>query len=147
MAAPHVRRFNARLEPFSAVRGFVECFCSSAGVPHRTCEKLILVIDELSTNSMLHGYRAAAGDRDEWPIWLTLSVSGCDIVALYEDAAPAHNPFDKVVSPDYSGPAEHWRIGGWGVPIISGIAANLRYEYICSHNRIHFTLRFQPPAA
>src|SRR6185436_17311479 len=103
--------FNARLEPFSAVREFIECFCASADAPHRTCEKLILIVDELSENSMRHGYRAATGDSAEWPIWLTLSASGSEIVALYEDAAPSHNPFDNIVPPDYSGPPENWRIG------------------------------------
>ena len=57
-----------------------------------------------------------------------------------QDAAPAHNPFDNIVPPDYSGPAESWRIGGWGVPLIARIAGSLRYEHSGGRNRIHFTL-------
>lgn len=139
------QRFNARLEPFSAVRDFIERFCTSAGAAHQTGEELVLIVDELSENTVRHGYPSAATDATEWPIWLTLSVSGQEIVALYEDAAPAHNPFDNIVPPDYSGPPENWRIGGWGVPLIARIAGSLRYERQSGRNRVHFTLPLDRP--
>jgi anti-sigma regulatory factor (Ser/Thr protein kinase) len=145
MITPQTRQFNARLEPFSAVREFIERFCAGAGVPDRTGEDLILIVDELSENTVRHGYPSTERDAAEWPVWLTLSVSGRDIVALYEDAARAHNPFDNIVAPDYSGPAESWRLGGWGIPIIARIAGNLRYEHSGGRNRIHFTLPIDRP--
>lgn len=140
MVTAQTRQFNARLEPFSAVREFIERFCAGAEAPKRTGEELVLIVDELSENTVRHGYPSIEGKATEWPIWLTLSVSGRDIVALYEDAAPAHNPFDNIEPPDYSGPAESWRIGGWGVPLIARIAGSLRYEHSGGRNRIHFTL-------
>ncbi|MGQ0524354.1 MAG: ATP-binding protein [Betaproteobacteria bacterium] len=132
------RQFNGRIEPFSKLREFIERFCSAAGVAQQRREELILLIDELSENSTRHGY--AATDATEWPLWLTLSVSGGKLAVLYEDAAAPHDPFANFTQPDYSGPPESWRIGGWGVPLISKIAHDLRYERLADRNRVHFTL-------
>ena len=140
MITSQSRQFNARLEAFSVVRAFIEQFCTEAAVTKRSSENLILIIDELSENTVRHGYPAMNGNTADWPVWLTLSVLDRDIVTLYEDAAPAHNPFDKIAPPDYSGPPESWPIGGWGVSIITRIASNLRYEHTGGRNRIHFTL-------
>ena len=142
MVTPQTRHFNARLEPFSAVREFIERICAGAGVPHGTSEDLILIVDELSANTVRHGYPSAEGDAGEWPIWVTLSVSGQEVAVLYEDAAPAHDPFENIAPPDYSGPPESWRIGGWGVPLVVRIAGNPRYERSGGRNRIHLTVPF-----
>jgi serine/threonine-protein kinase RsbW len=140
MFTPQSRQFDARLKPFSALREFIEQFCVGAAVTQRSGEDLILIIDELSANTLRHGYPAQTANTGDWSIWLTLGVCGGQVETLYEDAAPAHNPFDKIVSPDYSGPPENWPIGGWGVPIITRLASNLRYEYCNGRNRIKFTL-------
>ncbi len=140
MVTPQSRQFNLRLEAFSVVREFIEQFCAGAGITQRSRENLILIIDELSENTVRHGYPSMPAQACAWPIWLTLSVCGSKIETLYEDAAPAHNPFEKIASPDYSGPPEGWPIGGWGVPIVTRIAGNLRYEHAGGRNRIHFTL-------
>jgi anti-sigma regulatory factor (Ser/Thr protein kinase) len=145
MVTPQARQFDARVEPFSAVLEFIEDFCAGADVPDRTTENLILIVDELSANTVRHGYPSAREGQTEWPIWLNLSVSEREIVVGYEDAAPAHDSFDRIVPPDYSGPAETWRIGGWGIPLIARFASNLRYEHAGGRNRIHFTLPIDRP--
>jgi anti-sigma regulatory factor (Ser/Thr protein kinase) len=140
MMTAQTRQFNARLEPFSAVREFVERFCAGAGLPKETCEDLILILDELSTNTVQHGYPSMEGCAADWPIWLALSIAGTNVAVCYEDAAPAHNPFEKIVPPDYSGPEENWRIGGWGIPLIARLAGDLRYERAGDRNQTRFTL-------
>ena len=59
MVTPQSRQFNLRLEAFSVVREFIEQFCAGAGIPQRSRENLILIIDELSENTVRHGYPAA----------------------------------------------------------------------------------------
>jgi anti-sigma regulatory factor (Ser/Thr protein kinase) len=145
MVMPQTRRFNLDLEPFAAVRRFIERFCASAHVAPRTSDNLILIVDELSANTMDHGYPSAKHDITERSIWLTLSVADRNIVALYEDAAPAHDPFQTIIPPDYSGLPENWRIGGWGIPLVAKLANNLRYERAGGRNRIRFTLPIDGP--
>lgn len=134
------RQFDMRTTPFSKLRAFMEEFCSAAAVSKQAENNLVLIVDELSANSMEHGYSLLPAPTAAWPVWLTLALTGKGIEALYEDAAWAHNPFQHIDPPDYSGPPETWRIGGWGVPIISRIACNLRYDYRNGRNRVHFAL-------
>ena len=140
MVNPQSRRFDARLELFAAVHAFVERFCGGAGVSPRTSAALTLIVEELFANSVQHGYRAAGQREAEWPVWLTLGVTDDRIEAVYEDAAAAFNPFAKITAPDYSGPAETWRVGGLGVLLVTGHASDLDYERKSGRNRIRFTV-------
>jgi anti-sigma regulatory factor (Ser/Thr protein kinase) len=87
-----------------------------------------------------HGYPELRGNSAEWPIWLTLSLAGDRVRVVYEDAAAAYDPFASVVEPDYSGPPESWRIGGWGIPLVTKFTHDLHYERIEGHNRISFAV-------
>ena len=139
MATPQIRRFDARLELFTAVRGFVDEFCAAARVDPPTGAALTLIVEELFANSVQHGYRAGPSYA-EWPVWLSLAIADGRIDALYEDAAPEYNPFAKIAAPDYSGPAESWRLGGLGVVLVAGHASDIDYERRCGRNRIRFTV-------
>lgn len=135
-----MRQFDARLDAFAELRGFVERCCADAGIDQRTIAVLILIFEELSENTRHHGYQATPDGAPEQPIWLTLTVTGEGIGAVYEDAAPAHNPFANVSAPDYSGPAETWRVGGLGIPLVTRFARDLRYEHTGERNRIRFSV-------
>ncbi len=69
---------------------------------------------------------------------LTRSTEG--IHARYEDAAFEFNPLENIQAPDYSGPAENWRVGGLGLQMVAGIARNLRYERSANRNRLSLML-------
>jgi len=145
METPHNRRFDARNELFLDVRNFIERFCADAGVGHRAGERLTLIIEELFANTVRHGYPGADGSAaTEWPVWLTLKGSGDSIEAVYEDAAPAHDPFAKIAVPDYTGPAETWQVGGLGLVFVTRLGRDVRYERAGGHNRIRFTVAMPP---
>ena len=140
MGTPQSRRFDARRELFAAVQPFIEDFCAAARVDSRASAALTLIVEELFANSVQHGYRASAAAGAEWPIWLALDIQRGRIEAVYEDAAPAYNPFAKIAPPDYSGPADSWRVGGLGVLLVAGHAADLAYERTEGRNSIRFTV-------
>lgn len=144
MDTPQNRRFDARNELFLEVRNFIERFCADAGVGHRAGERLTLIIEELFANSVRHGYAGADAGAGEWPVWLTLRAAGDSIEAVYEDAAPAHDPFAKVVVPDYAGPAENWKVGGLGLVFVTKLGRDVRYERAGGHNRIRFAVAMRP---
>lgn len=140
MATPQLRQFDARPDAFAELRGFVERCCADALIDQGTIAVLILICEELFENTRRHGYQATAGGAPERPIWLTMAVTGEGINAIYEDAAPAYNPFANVSAPDYSGPAETWRAGGLGIPLITRLTRDLRYEHTGERNRIRFSV-------
>jgi anti-sigma regulatory factor (Ser/Thr protein kinase) len=78
---------------------------------------------------------------------LILAAAGDSIEAVYEDAAPAHDPFAKVVVPDYTGPAESWKVGGLGIPIVTKLGHDVRYERTGGRNRIRFAVAIPPSGA
>jgi len=146
MIKPQTRRFEAQPEVFPEVRGFVENFCADARVSDHARSVLILVFEELFVNTEKHGYPSTAGAAAGRPIWLTLAFTQEGIEAVYEDAAPAYNPFAKVTTPDYSAPPEAWRVGGWGIPLIISLTRDLRYQRAGNRNRISFTIPIERPA-
>jgi anti-sigma regulatory factor (Ser/Thr protein kinase) len=147
MPTPHSSRFDARLEPFAAVHAFVEQFCAGVAVDPGTSAALTLIVEELFANSVQHGYRGSEESAPEWPIWLTLGINDDRVEAVYEDAAPAYNPFENIAVPDYSGPVESWRMGGLGVLLVARHASDLDYERRSGRNRIRFTVPMNNPAA
>ena len=137
------RCFDARTEPCSHVREWLEQFCSKSNTSAHNTWQLTLILEELFTNSMKHGYPGAndsTATLNIWPVWIELNACADGIHARYEDAAFEFNPLLNVQSPDYSGPAESWKLGGLGLPMITGIATDMRYERTANRNRLSLTL-------
>jgi two-component system NtrC family sensor kinase len=140
-AVPARENFNVRDCTFAPLRSFVETCCAKAGMPARTVSMLVLVIEELYANSLHHGYPGLDVAVAQWPVWISLTPGADGVDAVYEDEGVAFNPLEKVAAPDYSGPAESWRVGGLGMPMVTELADNLRYERIDGRNRLSFTLK------
>ena len=134
------RCFDARTEPCAGLRAWLENFCTNSNTAKHTTWQLTLVLEELFVNTAKHGYAGCADRAATWPVWIELSGSSAGVHATYEDAGIAFNPLDNIQAPDYSGPPETWRIGGLGLPMISGIARGLKYEYTAGRNRITLTV-------
>lgn len=140
MTTPQPCRFEASLERFQDIRDYVERYCADAGVGSETSGRLILVLEELFANTVEHGYSRVAGVAAEKHVWLTLSAGDGGIEAVYEDAAPAHDPFAKAAVPDYSGPADSWQVGGVGVALVIKLGRKVSYDRAQGRNRIGFTI-------
>jgi anti-sigma regulatory factor (Ser/Thr protein kinase) len=114
------------------VAEFIAAVCAAGGVPRKTCLRLTLLVEELFTNTVVHGH----GRDTEAPIHLTVDV-GVDAIALtYEDTAPAHDPFARVRIPDEAAGVEERPVGGLGVVLIAAMAGRVQYTYIGGRNRI-----------
>jgi serine/threonine-protein kinase RsbW len=128
--------FPARLGELRALREFLERFCALAGVATDDCLRVNLVLEELFTNTVRHGYR---GDSDA-PIWVTLETRPGALYVTYEDAAPPFNPW--VGLPEFVPDAtlRSRRIGGLGVLLTRKLANTRDYAYLYGRNRIrmHF---------
>jgi anti-sigma regulatory factor (Ser/Thr protein kinase) len=147
MSAPQPRCFEARLDQFQALREHVERCCGDAGIGPDTLGRLILVLEELFANTVEHGYAQLGPASAERPVWLALTAGADGIEVVYEDAAPAHDPFAKATTPDYTGPVDSWHVGGVGVALVIKLGRKVSYDRAAGRNRIGFTIPLRRPGA
>ena len=122
MDTPARRRFTAKQAEFDAIREYIESACASVRDDDRM--RVLLLVEELFANSVMHGY---GGDSDQ-PVWLTVAVTddGCRVV--YEDSAPPHNPF-LAPEPDLDDPdIDHRRVGGLGIVFLNELSSERSYQ-------------------
>jgi serine/threonine-protein kinase RsbW len=133
--SPDKRRFNASEADFPAMCEFVEEKCAAMRNDER--QRVLLLVEELFTNSINHGYE---GDTTQ-PVWLTLSLTDTACVICYEDRAPAYNPFEE---PDLAldeTKLEDRRIGGLGIVLLNEFAFERGYERQDDRNVIKLQVR------
>ena len=111
---------------------FIASVCAAGGVPRKTCLRLTLLIEELFTNTVVHGH----GPDTEAPIHLTVDVGAESIAVTYEDTAPRYDPFATVGVPDEAASVEERPVGGLGVVLIAAMAERVDYTYAGGRNRI-----------
>src|SRR5215470_16931697 len=88
------RDFPARMAMLAETATFVEEFCARHGVSRDDALRVTLIVEELFTNTVRHGFR---GDSDSL-IAIGLARRGADIEVHYEDRAPPHDPTEGLLS-------------------------------------------------
>ena len=73
--------YDARLPSFAEVRALAEAFGQTAGAGHEATIRVVLVLEELFTNTVAHGYPPGGEGR----VWVTLALTGNAIEITYED--------------------------------------------------------------
>jgi anti-sigma regulatory factor (Ser/Thr protein kinase) len=133
------RIFPARLAALDDAAAFAHAFCERHAVDPRATMRLVLIIEELFTNTVHHGY---GGDTDQ-PIRVAVSIGQGTVALLYEDAAPRYDPLARLEqAPDVlAAPVEARPVGGLGVLLVGELAESARYAYEDAHNRLWLELR------
>jgi len=128
------RAFAARLGALPATATFIDAFCARNGIGSADALRLTLVVEELFTNSVMHGY----GGECDAPIEVTLAAAAGEIALLYEDAAPAYDPLAEFpAAPDHlHGTVESRPTGGLGVHFVRELVASSRYAREADRNRL-----------
>ena len=123
--APH-RAFLAQMNVLSEALDFVAAACLRLGLRHDTALRAKLVIEELFTNSVLHGYRGGNGT-----IWLSAHSENNRMSITYQDEAPAYNPFDAnaATAQLLHAKTDKRPAGGLGVFLVSNLADTAIYRY------------------
>ena len=88
MTAAEQRIFLARQDQLQQALDFVEGLCEQQGVSLRDSMRVILIVEELFSNTLKHGHR---GDADA-PVRITLQVDAAHLMLCYEDNAPPFDP-------------------------------------------------------
>jgi len=134
MDASEQRIFPARMAMLAETVAFVEGFCDREGVAQRDALRLVLIVEELFTNTVVHGHR---GDADD-PVAVALTLRGDTIGILYEDAAPAHDPVASLTTPPAALGAtlDERPVGGLGMLLVGQLTSLVRYAYENGRNRL-----------
>ena len=115
---------------------FIASVCAAGGAPRKTCLRLTLLIEELFTNTVVHGH----GQDSEAPINLTVDVGIESIALTYEDTAPPHNPFELIRRPDDAMDVDERPVGGLGVLLVATIARDVEYRHAEGKNHIRLVV-------
>jgi serine/threonine-protein kinase RsbW len=132
------REFPARLASLTDVAAFIDDFGSRHGVDPGLALKLTLVLEELVTNTIEHGF----GGESDAPIRIALtSTRPASVSIAYEDSAPAFDPLAHAAHrPAAVGdPFEARSIGGLGIHLIGQLASMARYARDDERNRLWLT--------
>lgn len=140
MANISLARFPARMDSMAEIRRYVEAACTTAGVGREDCLKLLLIVEELFTNTVTHGYRA----ESESPVWIAFEPGEAGFTLRYEDAAPPHNPFGEFRPMDTTVLIAQQPVGGLGLKLIRSLAREAGYAREGERNCIRLTFAVRP---
>ena len=131
-------RFAARLDLLPQLIAHARDVCRAAGLTPATVLRIELVIEELFTNTVLHGY----GHDCDAPVWLHLEIAPGELRLTYADAAP---PFDLLEHDiGIAASAADRPVGGLGVHLVKQLASAISYRR--AEDRNVLTILFRPGA-
>ncbi|HRH89492.1 MAG TPA: ATP-binding protein [Rubrivivax sp.] len=132
------RVFRARHDQVAAALAFVEDFCALRQVGADDASRLMLVVEELFTNVIVHGHR---GDSDA-PVHVELGVAAAQLTLYFEDSAPPFDPLRHLAesAPDLDQPAHERLVGGLGLPLVARMCERFDYAHVDGRNRLRLVL-------
>jgi len=122
----------------SAAAAFTRDFCERHDVGRDDALRLTLIVEELFSNTVRHGY---GRDSDE-SVRIALAVRDRRVAMLYEDRAPPFDPLARMSAPPESlaDPVETRAVGGLGVHLLGQLVDDAHYAYEHGSNRLWLTL-------
>jgi anti-sigma regulatory factor (Ser/Thr protein kinase) len=98
-------------------------FCRDNGLSEEESADIRLVVDEVVSNVIRHGY----ADRGPHEIRVHASIAGPELALEIEDDARAFNPLEAPL-PDVALPVEEKRVGGLGILLTRSVMDRLEYR-------------------
>ena len=132
------REFPARFASLTDAAAFVEAFCDRHGVDPGLALKVTLVLEELLTNTIEHGF----GIESDAPIRVALTATNHRSVSIaFEDTAPPFDPLahDARQTAAVGDAFDTRPIGGLGIHLVGQLASAARYAREGDRNRLWLT--------
>jgi sigma-B regulation protein RsbU (phosphoserine phosphatase) len=127
----HGLTLQAEMDHLPTFRSFAGEVCQLLQLKEQVCDSVKMVVDELCSNIMLHGYQ----DRERGNIQLTMEEDKEHLVITVTDQG---RPFDPKVlgDPSLSENIHERKIGGLGVFLVRELAGQWDYERTNGSNRV-----------
>ena len=131
-------RIAADVNELAAVRHFIREEALRAGAGREVTDDMVQAVDELATNSIVHGYRGARGQIE---VEVEVDVDARAMVVHLRDQAPAFDP-TTLEDPDTTLALERRPLGGMGVYLSKQLTDGLIYRQTSTGNELTLTKRF-----
>jgi serine/threonine-protein kinase RsbW len=118
----------------------VEAWAEKSGLPPKALFRLNLVLEELATNIVSHGYR----DSGNGTVDVSVLDDGEAVTLTLRDRAAEFDPFISAPEADLDEPMHTRRIGGLGVHFVKQVARSYEYRRERDENHIVVTLPREP---
>lgn len=122
----HLLQLAAHLDELVPLRCFVEEKTTDLQIAADKIHDILLSVDELVTNIILHGYRGREGS-----IEIQLELQGDSLIVFLRDQAPLFDP-TQVPPPDITLPLEKRPIGGMGIHLARHLMDEMQYRVTSS---------------
>ena len=138
MSGSEARAFQARSDQLALALAFIEEVCERQGVAPGDTLRLTLVVEELFTNTLMHGHR---GDHTS-QVHIELEVRPAQLALRMADQAPPFDPLQYLARlPALDRPLEERKPGGLGLPLVAQMSETLDYAHVDGFNRLSLVLR------
>ena len=136
MTTGDARTWPARMAHLPKATAFVESFCEAHGLAPADVMRLTLVVEELFTNTVIHGH---GGDCDA-PVRIALSATAGHIELAYDDTAPPFDPVAHLASNAATLDVDDRRVGGLGIALVLRMTERAGYAREDGCNRLMLTI-------
>lgn len=130
------------MDRLRAAADCVGSWCERNGVDAADALRITLVVEELFTNIVQHGYRGSGNGT----VRLALALDGHAVLLVCEDDAPAFDPRPTLMrvpgGPDE--PVETRSVGGLGHLLVGRLAEVVGYARVNGANRLSLRFRRGP---
>lgn len=118
------------MSALNEVLAHVAEICSQSGLSDDQTKKIALVIEELFSNTVIHGYQQARN----CPVWISSDNDRHILHLIYQDEAPSFNPLNCPTDPPPSA------MGGWGMRLIAHFS-NATYQHANGRNTLTLAVK------
>ncbi|HEY2558788.1 MAG TPA: ATP-binding protein [Caldimonas sp.] len=141
MTFDHGCTVRARMDDLAEAIAFVESFCDANGVARGDCLRVSLVVEELFTNTVTHGF----GGGSDAPVRLGLRADASELELSYEDSAPPFDPLTQLprAAIELENAAPERPIGQLGIALVVSMASRIGYDRSGDWNRLRVALQRQ----
>lgn len=132
------RTLRSDLSEVAMLADAIAAWAEQLRIPQAATSAMTLMLEELVTNSIRHGYAegGAGGSID-----VRLETDGATLAASVSDAAPPFNPLE-LPAPDTASAMEERVVGGLGVHLVRRLAHSVDYRRVDGRNVVRVARRF-----
>lgn len=129
---------SGTLDSLAAVRDWVRSAAKEAGLDSGAEYRLVLAVDEIATNVVVHGYEEAGLSGS---LFMSGNIDNGRLCILLEDTGQTYDPAASGAPQSVALPIDERPIGGLGVFLAARGVDELRYGRVGNRNRHTFVVK------